>query len=452
MAVVSFLAAHAAAQDDPANPYRPNAADEDWTFLKDAPKTDFWDPVKYIELGPEDWSLTLSGEARLRAEGFRVRDTATPGPKDNYLLQRYLFGTDLRFGRRVRIFTEIQAGVINGQVRSPRPTDENLLDFHQAFLELRLPVREKNQMTFVVGRQELEIGSSRLISASPGLNVKRSFDGVATSYRTPSFRVAGAVAKLVDVRSGFFDDPPDPNQLFWGVAAAGPWPGIEGSEAGTYYLGIDNRQSVYAQGLGPEIRHTVGARWRSRRRVDVNYDVVFQWGRFAEAPVRAWAVATETGYRLSSAWWQPRLSFRVDVASGDSDAASAALQSFNPLFPGNSYSGAVGLLGPTNLTDFTPALTMIPRPGLVLGVEAPSYWRTSTGDGVYNTELRVLLRPQAGEGKYVGTNPAVLVVWQATRQLQFQAVATRFLSGPFLGDTFIANGFGFYSFTTRYRF
>jgi hypothetical protein len=88
----------------------------------------------------------------------------------------------------------------------------------------------------------------------------------------------------------------------------------------------------------------------------------------------------------------------------------------------------------------------------VLGVEAPSYWRTSTEDGVYRTDLTVLLGPNAGTGKYVGTNPGVLMVWQATRHLQLQGVATRFLSGGFLADTFVADGFSFYSFTTRYRF
>jgi len=31
-------------------------------------------------------------------------------------------------------------------------------------------------------------------------------------------------------------------------------------------------------------------------------------------------------------------------------------------------------------------------------------------------------------------------------------VVTRFLSGGFLDETFVAEGFGFYSFTTRYRF
>ena len=82
-----------------------------------------------------------------------------------------------------------------------------------------------------------------------------------------------------------------------------------------------------------------------------------------------------------------------------------ALQSFNPLFPGNSYSGAVGLLGPTNLTDLTPAVTMSPRRGLVVGFEAPSYWRTSEADGIYATDLRVLVPPAGGYGQVCGDEP-----------------------------------------------
>ena len=44
------------------------------------------------------------------------------------------------------------------------------------------------------------------------------------------------------------------------------------------------------------------------------------------------------------------------------------------------------------------------------------------------------------------------MVWQATRHLQLQGVITRFISGPFLENTFVAEGFGFYSVTARYRF
>jgi len=306
----------------------------------------------------------------------------------------------------------------------------------------------------MMGRQELEIGSTRLISASPGLNVKRSFDGVSGAYRTATWTTVAAVAKLVNLRSGIFNDRPDSGQLFWGVATGRPGavPGFGPSEFGVYYLGIDRQHSTFVQGTGSETRHTLGAKWNGRGRLDVNHDLIFQWGTFAGAPIRAWAYAAETGYRASFTRWTPRVGGRLDIASGDGDKTKPALQSFDPLFPGNAYSGAVGLLGPTNLTDLTPTFTVIPRRGLVLGVEAPSYWRTSTADGVYATDLRVLIPPEAGEGKYVGTNPGVVVTWHATRHLQLLGVVTRFLAGDFLAATFVSRGFGFYSFTTRYRF
>jgi Alginate export len=444
----------AALAQTPVRSYLPDAADEDWSFLKDAPRTDPWDRVKYIPLGREDWFITLSGEVRYRPEGFRVRGTESrPGTIDNYLLQRYLLGANVRLGTRARFFAELQSGIVNGKLRSPRPSDRNSLDLHQAFVELRPSGREDRMLTVKVGRQALAIGSTRLISASPGLNVKRSFDGVETTFRTRSWTVAGAAARLVALRSGLFDDRTDSSQLFWGIAAGRRSPRFERGELGVYYLGIDRKLSLYAQGGGPERRHTIGLKWTGDgTRLNLNYDALAQWGELSGSSIRAWAFATETGLRLASTGWRPRLSVRADVASGDEDRADPRLQAFNPLFPGNSYSGAVGLLGPTNLTDLTPALRVTPWPTLVVAFEAPSYWRTSTGDGVYGTDLRPLIRPEAGDGRYVGTNPGIVVVWQATRHLQMQGAVTRFLAGGFLENTFVSTGFGFYSASAVYRF
>ena len=448
------LGTSAEAQEQQARMYLPDRADEDWSFLKDVPKVEFWDTLKYIPLGRDDRFMTLSGEVRYRSEGFRVRETAARGATiDNYLLQRYLFGADVHLGSRVRVFAELQSGIINGRLQSPRPTDRNTLDLHQAFVQWRQPARSGHRLGVKAGRQELAIGSTRLISASPGLNVKRSFDGVEVSYRSPSWTVAGAAAQLVGLHGGAFDDHPDSGQFFWGVAASRRGPRFQRGDLGAYYLGVDRDQSLYAQGVAPERRHTVGVKWTGNGdRVFLNYDGLFQWGSFGDGAIRAWGFATETGYQFTSRAWRPRVSLRADIASGDGDRADPRLQAFNPLFPGNSYSGAVGLLGPTNLTDMTPALTISPMQNLTVGIEAPSYWRTSGADGVYGTDLRLLIPPAAGHGKYVGTNPGVLVVWQPTRHLQLQGVITRFLAGTFLEDTFVSSGFGFYSGSVVYRF
>jgi Alginate export len=459
LSILAFVIAAfpAVAQDVPpaARPrYLPDPSDEDWSFLRTAPKTDIWDPVKYIPLGREDWFMTLSGEIRYRPEGFRVRASdARPATIDTYFLQRYLFGANVQFGPRFRVFGEVQSGIINGRLGSPRPTDQNTLDIHQGFFEWRHPVRKSDRLSVKVGRQELAIGSTRLISASPGLNVKRSFDAAGIVYRAPSWTAVGAFGELVPIVRGAFDDWPGAGQTFWGVAAGRRSPWLRRGEVGAYYLGIDREVSQYVQGVGPELRHTVGLKWSGAGpRLDLNYDGIVQWGTFADGSIQAWGFATETGYRFISSGWTPRLSLRMDFASGDRDRLDPNLEAFNPLFPGNSYSGVVGLFGPTNLTDVTPTFVMTPRSYLTLGVEAPSYWRTSTADGLYATDQRLLIGPDVGTGKYVGTNPGVFVVWQVTRHCQLQGALTRFISGRFLEATFVSEGFGFYSVTALYRF
>ncbi len=93
-----------------------------------------------------------------------------------------------------------------------------------------------------------------------------------------------------------------------------------------------------------------------------------------------------------------------------------------------------------------------PRKGLVVGLEWPLHWRTSTGDGLYNVSLKLLFPPSAGAGHYVGASSGVDVIWQATRHLQITGVALRLAAGPFLQTTFAAGGVRFYSVSTTYRF
>jgi hypothetical protein len=373
--LLALGAARAEGQQASPRVYLPNMADEDWSFLKDpAGKSDFWDPIKYIRLRRDDWFVSLGGEIRYRPELFRIRGVGErPSLRDGYFLQRYIVGADLHMGRRFRLYGEFQSGIISGKLRTPRPSDENPGDIHQFFVEWKETIGAKGQVGLRVGRQELNIGTSRLISASPGLNVKRSFDGVRISYRSSSWRIVGSVARLVSIKEHLFDDRPDHEQTFWGVAASRKSPRFKQGELGLYYLGIDRLRSEYVQGTGRELRHTLGLTWRgSGERLDINYDAILQWGRFLGAPAPAWGVSTETGYRFASVRLKPRVSARADLASGDKDPKDPRLESFNPLFPGASYSGAIGLFGPTNLIDFTPAVTVVPRRTLVLGFECPN--------------------------------------------------------------------------------
>ena len=442
-------------QQAPSRAYLPNLASEDWSFLRDGKyRSDFWDPVKYIPLKREDWYVTLGGEIRLRPEGFRVRGgEGQKSTVDNYFLQRYLFSADLHMGRRFRFFGEMQSGLISGKIASPRPTDKNIFEVHQGFLEYRSPAENARRLTLRVGRQELSIGSSRLISASQGLNVKRSFDGILANYSSRQWLIEAGAARLVKINPGVFDDPPDPEQTFWGVAIARRAAPIRTSGLGLYYLGIDRKLSQYVQGIGPERRHTIGGKFNGVfHRLDFNYDVILQWGTFRTASVKAWAISTDTGVRLNMGRLRPRIGASLNTASGDKDPNDNRLESFNPLFPGNAYSGLVGLLGPTNLTDLTPSFRIPLHPRLLVAFESPFYWRQSTSDGIYGIDLRLLIPNRNSAEHFVGANPGAVVSWQFSRHINLTGAITRFQSGPFLKGTFVQNGFGFYSLAATYRF
>lgn len=439
----------------PQRVYRPDIADEDWTFLADpSQRRDWLDPIKYIPLRGGKSSLTFGGEIRIRPEGFHLRaEPGVEGVVDNYVFQRYLFAADWRIMRRLRLYGEVQSGLINGKMESPRPTDKNVADIHQAFVEFHTVRERARQFRLKIGRQEMTVGSSRLISASQGLNVKRSFDGVVASYQRGPWLVEGGTARLVAVDSGAFDDSSTDEQKFWGGSVARTGVLLKSANGGIYYLGVDRREALYTQGIGPEIRHTVGGKvagtWKA---YDFSYDVIGQWGEFAGAPARAWAVATENAFRVRAWPLRPRFSLRVNHATGDRDPADPRLESFNPLFPGNSYSGLIGLLGPTNLTDTTPGVQFLLPRRVVLVFESPFYFRSSLKDGLYNISLRPLPFSPANPERYVGTNPAVIAVWNATTHLSLTGVITRFVPGPFAKPSFIQHGLGFYSASFTYRF
>jgi hypothetical protein len=156
-------------------------------------------------LNERGWYLSIGGEARYRYEYFSQFNFGL-GPQDDngYLLQRYLLHADAHFGKRIRVFTQLQSAIGSGRDGGPRLTDDDRLEAHQAFLDLKFGDEAKS-LTFRVGRHEMDFGSGRLISASEGLNVRRSFDGLRLIYRHGPWLINGQVNKLVSIKPGLFN-------------------------------------------------------------------------------------------------------------------------------------------------------------------------------------------------------------------------------------------------------
>ena len=269
---------------------------EDFGTLRDpACRTDPWDALKYIALG-DGWAgaLTLGADARWVLINARYLSFGNEGG-DNHsvLLQRYHAHASLRVSGELRVFAEVKSNYEQGREPGPIGTDVDRLDVHQAFVDLGAP----SSAMLRVGRQELLFGSGRRIAPRNGPNVRGSFDAVRLMTRAQEWQVDAFAFRPVAIDPGRFDDHIVDTQTYWGAYATGPHHAFAPALLDVYYFSANRDGARYQQGAANERRQTMGARLFGRIEAwDHDHELSLQWGRFGAAPIRAWAIASETGY------------------------------------------------------------------------------------------------------------------------------------------------------------
>jgi hypothetical protein len=396
--------------------------DEDWSFLADASKRDdVWDPVKFIPLSGDGRTfLSFGGELRETYERFHNTDFGlSPQDPDGYLLQRYLFHVDFHSGSRFRFFGELSSSLGNGRTGGARPViDEDKLDVHQGFSDVLLwKPDETSSVTLRIGRQELALGSGRVIALREGPNAPLSFDGARLTVRVREWSMDTFATRPVRNEPGIFDDPPQSSLAFWGAYAS------ESSKERRpkidfYYVGLDRKLAIFNQGSARELRHTLGARV-ARQQKTWNYDLegIYQFGQFGSGTINAWRLAEDTSYTFSSSLFRPRIGVAADIASGDKNPASRDLQTFNSLFQSGTYSGRAGILGPNNAIRLEPSVAFSLAEQMALSAGWGFYWRENINDGLYGIPGNLVVPSNGVQSRYEGSRPIAQLDWQITRHM-----------------------------------
>jgi hypothetical protein len=446
---------------DPAIPdrsYKLLRDDENWTFLRDrALRQDFWDPIKYIPVRnrADDWYLTIGGEAREVWEQIGNDNWGQQPYMNGYLNERYMLSFDAHYGKHVRSFVELKSGLNSYRIGGPRPIDEKKLDFQAGFLELGTS-KGANSVALRVGRQELEYGSGRLIDVREGPNVRLSFDGFMVKSKIDSWQIDGFAVRPDLDNFGFFDNAPNHAVGFWGVYAARPLPSNMSLEV--YYLGLDRRQAAFERGTAREVRHTLGARISrpvatESSGLDFDYEGAWQFGTFGSGNIRAWTVASETGYRFPTVRLKPRFSVKADISSGD-NPISKTLGTFNPLFPKGNYFGVLATTGPgpLNFIDVHPHVETTFPHNVTASVDWIFQWRENVMDGVYSVPGSLIRPASNSQARFVGHRPGTELRWQVDRHLWFQADYGIFYAGRFLKETQPGRNLNYWALWGGYKF
>jgi hypothetical protein len=271
LTILLLVASSCFAQSPPAEtaptasaPQRPaynlDRSEEDWKFLQNrSRREDFWDPLKFIPLGRDNWYVTMAGEIRPFYEIYHNYSWGTgPQTPNGYYLQRIMGSTDFHLGDRSRVFVELRSGDVYGRNGGPRPSqDKDTLDVSQAFAGLTvIPGDDKPKLELKLGRQELNYGEGSLLAIRE-LNVRRTFDGVKSVIRPSDWRIclqadahqtrgirrrdrfiAGALGRL--------GHPADQEAIF--LEAGGCLLSRVGPEAGPFRAGHGERTAPYSWG------------------------------------------------------------------------------------------------------------------------------------------------------------------------------------------------------------
>jgi hypothetical protein len=412
--------------------------DEDYSYLRDPAKRTgaWWEPYKYIPLDfSDDAYLTLGLELRFREEAYRNFNWGVL-PVNQYQWYRMLPYADLHLGPNLRLFGQVIGAWVTDK-ETVGGIDATGIELLQGFADIKLPLASGTDLTLRGGRQLLSYGSERLISLRYGPNVLRSFNTALASIKSSPWRVDALYARPVQNLVGSFNDRFDPERSLWSIYATGQLtemsskPGLD-----LYYIGYRNAAAEFNQGRGDEERHTIGSRiFGAAEGWDWNFEGMAQFGHFGHGDIRAWSIASDTGYTFAGVTFSPRLGLRANIISGDRNPNDSTLETFNPLFPKGKYFGEIGLLGPYNLINTHPTLTLQLDQHWTLDLATVFYWRESLGDGIYGPGGDLVRPSDNSRSRYIGTQADIILGWQPVPWFGAALSYSVFVPGQFIRDT-----------------
>ena len=401
--------------------------DEDWSELAEpANRTGKWaETFKYVPLRQdgEAW-LSTGGELRTRVESFGNNLWGgAAAPDDAYLWIRATPYADLHVGA-LRVFVQPIAAYAVGVAPSASPVDQTRTDLLQGFIEIAA-----GPVTLRGGRQMLSLGTERLVGTRYGPNVPLAFDGGRADLYSGNATISLFYAQPVQARTGTLDDRTSPTRALWGVYAA--LPGLD-----AYYLGYRNRSATFGATVGGEVRHSLGLRshgasseWRW------NVEGVAQFGSFAGQRIRAWTLGSEVSYGFPHSPLKPRATLRFNIISGDGNPDDGKLGTFNALFPKGKYFGELSPIGPTNIVNLHPGVTMALTKDISLDLAGMAYWRFSKADGIYDIPGNLIRGPGGSRAGFIGKEVEAALSWQATPELELSGSVSVFSAGHYVRDT-----------------
>jgi hypothetical protein len=414
--------------------------DADFRYLEDPKNKDFevFDDLHRCHLG-DYWLFATGGEFRWR-HMHEVNSRLLGVTNDYDLLRVRAFG-DLWYKDIFRIYVEFIYAESLNQNLPPVLIDVNLGDLLNAFVDLKLGEINNYPAYLRVGRQELLLGSQRLVSPLDWANTRRTFQGVRAFRQGEKFDVDLFWVQPIIPNATEFDSV-DNNQNFLGLWTT--YRPRAGQFIDLYYLFLDNTLPPV---LKPETRpvpynvHTLGTRFAGNADKtwlwDVELDI--QLGERGRQDIFAGAAAVNGGYCFKDVPWYPTVWAGWEFASGDrgSTADGGTFSTFNQLFPfGHYYFGWLDLVGRQNIHDIHSEISFYPTNWITVWLQYQHFVLASRTDALYNAAATPLRRDPTGKaGADVGDELDIILNFHLDKHTDLCIGYSQMWSGEFIKNT-----------------
>lgn len=402
--------------------------------------TNFYERIKEINIS-EKTSLSFGGSWRFQYESFINEQFQNIEEQDKlWFLNRLMFHAHLKINDKLELFSELNSSLVDGK-DDLVPVDKDELSMNQLFLKYHID----NSWNVLIGRQNMRLGSGRLVDVREGPNVRLSFDMAQLQYLDSNTTITGFHAIPVQQQEGVFDndfleDNESLSALYW----TQNW--SDKTNTDMYLLYKKEENKTWNGGTANDNRASIGIRhfgnWKG---IKYNNEFVYQFGSFGDEDIRAWTAS----FNIEKEFAFGTLGLKTEAISGD-DNNDSTLNTFDGLYPRGAYFGRVARFGPSNLIDIHPYFNKkIGKFNLELDYVA--FWRFSTEDGIYNPAL-ILDYPAINDETFIGHQIGGILSHELNEYIAFEVESNIIFPGDFLSESGLGDTLYHFVFTTEFKF
>jgi hypothetical protein len=328
-------------------------------------------------------TVKFQGSVRARWEGGYGSDFALT-PADSYGLTRIRLGVAFQPTSFLRLYGEGQDARAEFYKTVPSSSYVDPFDFRQGYVEVG--AIEGNGVKLRAGRQDMVLGSGRLLSTGDWSNVTKTFDIVRAYVTTKPVNLSLTAGSPLLYDPNRMDRNKPGERFYTAYAAFGtllPGASIEPYVMAKTDLGVKGKNGKLgnADGIYGGMR-VIG---KIRGGFDYNAEAVREGGGYADDTIQAFGYVAGGGWTAAKLPWKPHFNGDYLWASGDDNRKDGHRQMFDCMYGSNQpLNGLTGQFYWRNIAQWRAGAEFTPLKKLLVKIYFRDAWLPTVQDGLYN--------------------------------------------------------------------